>query len=94
MKMKMLYAHEGDSAYDEMFTRFLFKRGYEVQLFSVLNVTRPSSGQREQHTHTKPFDHKNPIVNVLLLTTLLHRVNPDVLIGNHLLCLLPFSDQL
>jgi glycosyltransferase involved in cell wall biosynthesis len=91
--MRILYAHEGNSVYDEMFIRFLLDRGHEVHLFSVLNVTRLPSRQREQynklnipglHTYTRAFDHKNPILNVLLLTVLLHKVRPDVLVGNYL----------
>jgi glycosyltransferase involved in cell wall biosynthesis len=92
--IKILYAHNGDSVYDEMFVRFLVERGHEVHFFTILNATRLPKWQQERYcktldipglrVHSRPSDHWNPAIVAPVLRMLLQRIKPDVLVGNSL----------
>jgi len=96
-KLKILYANDGDSLYDEMFISHLLERGHEVHLFTMVNecnydrhhnyILRQFSrtvNLTGLAVHRRPFGQANPALVVLMLRSLLHRIKPDVLVGNYL----------
>jgi glycosyltransferase involved in cell wall biosynthesis len=94
--MKVMYASEGTDRYDELFVSYLLEKGHEVHLFTLLTeadyVTRPwdiSQYSRLRNLkglviYHRPFMQKNPPLTILLLKTVLRKIQPDVLEGNYL----------